>query len=94
MSVETLRSLLEQDTCTMTVMADGTGVLLDLRNESLLTFNETGVFMCERIKQGDTPAAIVAQVVGTYQVDQATAQADVAVFVEQLAQALGNGKST
>lgn len=93
MPLEALRSLLEQDTCSMTIMADRTGVLLDLRNESLLTFNETGVFMIERIKQGDNPAAIVAQVIATYQVDEATAQADVSVFVEQLAQALGCGQS-
>lgn len=89
MSLNALAAILKQDTYTMTLMADGTGVLLDLQNESLLTFNDTGAFMFVRIKEGVSEEAIVAQVVATYQVDEATAQADVAKFIDQLKQALG-----
>lgn len=89
MSANTLAALLEKDTYTMTTMADGTGVLLDLHSESLLTFNATGTFMFNRIKQGDNEDAIVAQVVTTYQVDEPTARADVATFIKQLQEALG-----
>lgn len=73
----------------MTVMADGTGVLLDLRKESLLTFNATGTFIFGRLKEGDDEETIVSQVISTYAVDKATAQTDVADFIEQLQQALG-----
>ena len=89
MSVKALAALLENDTYTMTEMADGTGVLLDLHNESLLTFNATGTFMFNLIKQGESEEAIVAQVVGTYQVDESTARTDVATFINQLQDALG-----
>lgn len=88
MSLKALTAVLNDDAYTMTVMADGTGVLLDLRNESLLTFNDTGAFMFGRIKGGDSEEAIVAQVVATYQVDAATAQSDLTIFVAQLKQAL------
>ena len=90
MSVKALSALLEQDTYTMTLMADGTGVLLDLHNESLLTFNDTGAFMFNLIKKGDSEEAIVAQVVTTYQVDEATARTDVDAFIGQLKKALGS----
>jgi hypothetical protein len=89
MSVQALRAALERDTCTMTVMADGTGVLLDLRNESMLTFNNTGTFMFGRLKEGDDLGTIVAQVISAYDVDESTALADVSSFVAQLQQALG-----
>ena len=89
MSAKTLSALLEKDTYTMTTMADGTGVLLDLHSESLLTFNATGTFMFNRIKEGDNEDAIVAQVIATYQVDESTARADVATFIKQLQDALG-----
>lgn len=88
MCAKALAVLLEKETYTMTEMTDGTGVLLDLHNESLLTFNATGTFMFNRIKQGDDEQAIVAQVIATYHVDEATAQADVDTFIGQLKQAL------
>lgn len=88
MSLKALTAALNNDAYTMTVMADGTGVLLDLRNESLLTFNDTGAFMFGRIKEGDSEEAIVAQVITTYQVNESTAQEDVSHFIEQLTQTL------
>lgn len=89
MSLKALSAALNEDSYTMTVMADGTGVLLDLKNESLLTFNDTGAFMFSRIKEGESAEAIVAQVLASYQVDEVTAQSDVDAFISQLDQALG-----
>lgn len=87
-----LSQLLEQNDLTMTVMADGTGVLLDLRNETLLTFNETGSLMFSCLKGGKSEAEIVSCIIETYAVDQATAQADLASFMAELARAMSAEK--
>lgn len=89
MSAKALSALLQDDSYTMAEMADGTGVLLDLRRESLLTFNDTSTFMFERIKAGDNEEAIVAKVHGKYEVDEVVARIDVSEFILQLGQALG-----
>ena len=88
MSGTSLSALLQKDAYTIAEMPDGTSVLLDLENESLLTFNDTGAFMFSLVKDGESEEAIVAQVVAKYRVEDAMARLDVSAFIAQLKVAL------
>jgi hypothetical protein len=72
----------------ITTMPDGSGVLLDLAHEVLLNFNATGAFMLACLTEGMDEARVVTRVLERYDVDQDTAHADVAQFVDQLARAI------
>jgi len=74
---------------TTTILPDGSGVLLDLQHEALLSFNATGAFMLSCLMEGLGQAEIVRKVVGKFDVDEATAATDVAGFITQLADAVG-----
>lgn len=76
---------------TTTILPDGSGVLLDLQHEALLSFNATGAFMLSCLIEGLGPAEIVRKVVGRFEVDEATAATDVVGFITQLADAVGMG---
>ncbi|MCK9538603.1 PqqD family protein [Dokdonella sp.] len=83
-----LAEQLRQADCTVTEMADGTAVVLDLRNEVLLTLNETAAFMLSRLRAGDDEAAIVRHVVERYEVAEETARTDVASLLAEIAAAM------
>jgi phosphatidylglycerophosphatase A len=89
MPVPLLSTLLQQGEYTITIMEDGTSVLMDLNNEALLTFNGTATLMLAAIEQGASSEAIVTQIIETYQIDRDTAQADVDEFIGNLTRALG-----
>lgn len=72
----------------ITTLPDGSGVLLDLEHEVLLNFNATGAFMLACLAEGLDEADVVARVLERYEVDQDTAHADVAQFMDQLARAI------
>ena len=50
----------------------------------MITLNETGRFLWERIAQGIEEADLVAALLAEYEVDEATAKAAVARFAAQL----------
>ena len=62
------------------------GEELDLN--MMITLNETGRFLWERLQNGTTEDALVAALLEEYDVDEATARAQVVKFVEKLN---GNG---
>ena len=62
------------------------GAELDLN--MMITLNETGRFLWERLQNGTTEDALVAALLDEYDVDEATARAQVVKFVEKLN---GNG---
>lgn len=59
-----------------------TGSNLDLN--MMITLNETGAFLWERLQTETDADALVAALLKEYDVDQATAAAAVAAFVEKL----------
>ena len=89
MSIDALSKLLQQDAYSMTIMPDGSGVLMDLHQETLLTFNGSAALMLEGIKDGKAASVIIGSVVERYEVDEETAAADLSRFVEELADAMG-----
>ena len=58
------------------------GEELDLN--MMITLNETGRFRWERLQNGTTEDALVAALLEEYDVDEATARAQVVKFVEKL----------
>ncbi len=72
-------------------MSDGSAVLMDLRQEVLLTLNETGAFMLACLREGANATQIVERVLDQFEVEADTAQRDVAGFLHELAKALGAG---
>ena len=59
-----------------------TGEELDLN--MMITLNETGAFLWERLQEETDEAALVAALLGEYDVDEDTAKASVAGFVAKL----------
>lgn len=50
----------------------------------MLTLNETGAFLWERLPDAENEAALVDAVLEEYEIDRSTAEADVAEFLGRL----------
>lgn len=59
-----------------------TGATLDLN--MMITLNETGKFLWEKLEKGAEVEELVAALLAEYDVDEAKARAHVAAFVEKL----------
>ena len=59
-----------------------TGSDLDLN--MMITLNETGKFLWQKLEQGAEEAELVSALLGEYDVDEQTAKAHVAAFVKKL----------
>lgn len=53
----------------------------------MITLNETGAFLWQQLQEERTPAALTEALLGEYDVEPATAEADVVCFIEKLQQA-------
>ncbi len=53
----------------------------------MITLNETGAFLWKQLQEERTPSELTEALLGEYEVEPATAQADVASFIEKLQQA-------
>ena len=56
----------------------------ELNLNMMITLNETGAFLWERLNEETTQEALVAALLSEYDCDEATAQAAVAGFVQKL----------
>lgn len=80
---------LESGRLTVNALDDGSGVLLDLDGEQLLTLNGSAMLLIRAIESGARDADVLAEaLMARYAVEPATASADAAVFVDRLADAL------
>ena len=50
----------------------------------MITLNDTGAFLWEKLQEETTQEALVTALLGEYDVDEETAKASVAAFVEKL----------
>ena len=84
-AIERLSQLMRSDKVSQTKLADETGVILHLDSLQVLTLNETGMFLVERIGEGlSTSDQLIAALTDDFEVDEATARADVNAFVDEL----------
>ncbi len=81
-----LAAYLAQPEVTLTVLADGSGVILDIAASQVITLNDTGVLLAEALRDGVASSEeLVDQLTTSYEVDQADARADVGDFLDLLA---------
>jgi len=86
-------ALLEDALCsgrlTINALDDGSGVLLDIEGEQLLTLNGTGMHLVRSIESGARGVdELVTALTSGFDVDSARARADTQAFLARLAQAL------
>ncbi|HVN76623.1 MAG TPA: PqqD family protein [Thermoanaerobaculaceae bacterium] len=84
-----IAEFLRSERVTRTALSDGSGVVLDVKGLAVYSLNETGMFLVNALCEGAADAdALVARLVVEFEVDEATARADVATFTEQLAKVM------
>ncbi len=80
-----LSELLSSDELTQTKLADETGVILDVDSLQVFSLNETGMFLVEAMREGATTREeLVTRMVANFEVDEATAIADLEAFIAEL----------
>ncbi|MFZ1640714.1 MAG: PqqD family protein [Candidatus Contendobacter sp.] len=86
-----LVAVLKSDRLAYTDMGEDGGVLLDIAGHQVFTLNEVGMYLVNLMRQDDVDAAerLTQRVVVEFQVDEATARADVDEFLSELARFLG-----
>ena len=81
-----LSRLLSSEGVSQTRLADHSGVILDVDSLRVFSVNDTGMSLVEALRDGvDDHEGLVRRLVAEFEVDEATAAADVDAFVEELA---------
>ena len=84
-NLERLSELLQSDKVTRTTLVDDTGVILHLDSLQVLTLNETGMFLVERLGEGmSSVRQLITALTEGFEVDEATAREDVVSFLNEL----------
>ena len=84
-----LSRLLSSDAISQTRLADHSGVILDVDSLQVFSLNDTGMCLVEALRDGvEDHDGLVERLVAQFEVDEATAAADVDAFVEELARHL------
>ncbi len=50
----------------------------------MITLNETGGFLWEKLTEGATEDELIGAILDTYEIDRATAEADVRAFIDKV----------
>ena len=88
-AISTLIAALRDGRLTINALDDGSGVLLDLEREQLMTLNTTGMVLVQAIERGAaSPAELVATLVQQFEVPAETAGNDLDAFLRELHTAL------
>lgn len=87
--ITTIRGALESGRLTINALDDGSGVLLDVDGEQLLTLNRTGMRLVQAIDDGAaTVEALRDRLLDEFEVEAERAEADAQAFVGEVAKAL------
>lgn len=81
-AIARIAAALEDKRLTINALDDGSGVVLDVEGEQMLTANATGIAIIQAIADGDIdPDAIAQRLAECFEVDVKRAQRDVVSFV-------------
>jgi len=84
-----LADSLRDERLTQTRLADGSGVILDLESLQVLSLNDTGMFLVERLKAGArTVGELTTALCDEFEVDAEAARRDVDQFLQALREQL------
>lgn len=87
--IKTIRDALESGRLTINALDDGSGVLLDIDGEQLLTLNRTGMRLVQAIEEGASSVeALRDMLLAEFEVEADRAEADAQAFVKEVAEAL------
>lgn len=87
--IRKIRDALESGRLTINALDDGSGVLLDIDGEQLLTLNRTGMRLVQAIDEGATGVpALRDMLLDEFDVEVDRAEADARAFVGEVAEAL------
>jgi len=87
--IRKIRDALESGRLTINALDDGSGVLLDIDGEQLLTLNRTGMRLVQAIDEGATGvSALRDMLLEEFDVEVDRAEADARAFVAEVAEAL------
>lgn len=87
--VQQIRSALDSGRLTINALNDGSGVLLDVDGEQLLTLNRTGMRLIQAIERGaDAVEALRDLLMEEFDVEAERAENDARAFVGKVAAAL------
>jgi len=83
--IDLIAKALAKKRLTINPLDDGSGVVLDVEGEKLLTMNATGMTIIQAIEDGAHSVGAIARVVtSVFEVDDAAADQDVHAFVENV----------
>lgn len=89
MSIERIANHLKAGRLNVTVMDDGSGVVLDGEREALFNLNATGLFIIEQIQGGCVCLeALAKELSAAFQVDPARARSDAERFITDISATL------
>ncbi len=89
MPIQQLSEQLKQGRLSLTVMDDGSGVLLDVKEEALFSLNPTGLFLIQQLQDGEASLEMLAAALADqFQIDGAQARQDAEQFLNDLSAAL------
>lgn len=78
---------LNRESLTLTALADGSGVLLDLKGSHVLSVNPVGMCIVQAVKAGcSTEDDLAERVCAEYEVDTVRALNDVRCFIDEASQ--------
>lgn len=87
--IRKIRGALTSGRLTINALDDGSGVLLDVEGEQLLTLNRTGMRLVQAIEDGaEAVEALRDVLLAEFEVDAERAEADARAFVGEVAGAL------
>lgn len=87
--IDTIRDALESGRLTINALDDGSGVLLDIDGEQLLTLNRTGMRLIQTIDDGAATIEVLRDMLlNEFEVEPGRAESDARAFVEDVAEAL------
>lgn len=90
--IERIREALDSGRLTINSLDDGSGVLLDIDGEQLLTLNRTGMRLVQSIEDGaESFEALRDVLLAQFEVEPERAETDARAFVEEVAEALEAG---
>jgi hypothetical protein len=84
--LEVIAQALEKERLTINPLDDGSGVVLDVDDEQLLTMNATGITIVQAIADGARDIEAIATVItARFEIDEQAAREDVRAFIDNVA---------
>lgn len=84
--LEVIAQALEKERLTINPLDDGSGVVLDVDDEQLLTMNATGITIVQAIADGARDIEAIADVItARFEIDEQAAREDVRAFIDNVA---------